>query len=126
MRTRSSAAWTAFDYLYRDAGNYKTTGMLLLRGRDPRAEPLIRGALEWGDQFVAEQVGIPTLCARHFADVGEGPTDLDHAFHEFVGLRTPAVEELGFVPWGPLDWLVARFARCSGRWDVRLSANCDR
>lgn len=54
---------TVFEYLYRDAGNFKTYGRVLLLGRDEAAEREIRACLEWGDQFVAEQVGIPALYA---------------------------------------------------------------
>src|SRR3546814_10327911 len=57
--------FTVFEYMYRDAGNFKTEGRLLLSGMDPEAEAVIRGCLEWGDQFVAEQVGVPALCEDH-------------------------------------------------------------
>src|SRR3546814_7465310 len=75
--------FTVFEYMYRDVGNFKTEGRLLLSGMDPEAEAVIRGCLEWGDQFVAEQVGVPALCEDHWDSVGEDPSDLDHAYHEF-------------------------------------------
>jgi len=84
-----------------------------------------RACLEWGDQFVAEQVGIPSLCEAHWASVGDGPSDLDHAFHEFVGLRAAGPEDERLPAWGTLAELVARMKRAAGRWDVRLSPNCD-
>src|SRR3546814_7151001 len=47
--------FTVFEYMYRDAGNFKTEGRLLLSGMDPEAEAVIRGCLEWGDQFVRSE-----------------------------------------------------------------------
>lgn len=114
-----------FEYRYRDAGNYKTHGQLLLTGSGEGGEETIRACLEWGDQFVAEQVGIPSLCPEHWAATDDGPSDLDHAFHEFVALRRRA-GAVGDQPvWGTLDALLRRFRQASGRWDVRLSPNCD-
>lgn len=120
-----TAAFTVFEYLYRDAGNFKTHGRLLLAGASDEAEAAIRGCLEWGDQFVAEQVWVPSLCDAHWRAVGEGPSDLDHAFHEFVGLRAAPIGEAKQVPWGSLETLVARMRAAAGRWDVALSPNCE-
>lgn len=85
---------SVFEYLYRDAGNFKTYGALLLTGSEPEADSSVRECLEWADQFVAEQVGVPSLCRKHWESVGEGPSDLDHAYHEFVGLRPATADEL--------------------------------
>lgn len=123
MDARGVKGWSVFEYMYRDAGNWKTSGYLLLKGQDPRAEGVIRRALDWGDQFVAEQVQVPSLCPAHFACVGEGPSDLDHAYHEFIGIRAATHVELAQPPWGRLDRLIVAMARCRGRWDVSLSAN---
>lgn len=116
---------TLFEYLYRDGGNFKTHGQLLLKGQDDGAEDVIRKCLEWGDQFVAEQVGVPALCDQHWESVGEGPSDLDHAFHEFVCLRSPEADEVSIPVWGSLEELVLRMRSATRRWDVRLSPNCD-
>ncbi len=114
-----------FEYLYRDAGNFKTDGCLLLTGEDAGAEVAIRACLEWGDQFVAEQVGVPPLCRKHWEAVGEGPSDLDHAYHEFVGLR-PATDDDREIPlWGSLDTMLTRMRAAAGVWNVTLSPNCD-
>lgn len=114
-----------FEYLYRDGGNFKTHGCLLLSGWNDQAESIIRKCLEWGDQFVAEQVGVPSLCNEHWESVGEGPSDLDHAFHEFVCLRAPEGDEASLPVWGSLEELVSRMQAAARRWDVRLSPNCD-
>ena len=41
--------FTVFEYKYRDAGNFKTTGRLLLSGQDAAADAAIRACLEWSD-----------------------------------------------------------------------------
>lgn len=113
------------EYLYRDGGNFKTHGRLLLAGHSSEAEQAIRHCLEWGDQFVAEQVGIPSLCGERWQAVGDGPSDLDHAYQEFVSLRPATDGEARLIAWGSLDTMLARMRSASGRWDVRLSPNCD-
>ncbi len=117
--------YSVFEYMYRDAGNFKTFGCLLLSGQDAIADAAIRQCLEWGDQFVAEQIGVSALCEAHWSAVGEGPSDLDHAFHEFVALRTANTEDLGIPLWNTLSALVGRMRQAASRWDVTLSPNCD-
>lgn len=116
---------TVFEYMYRDAGNFKTEGRLLLEGRDPSAEGVIRSCLEYADQFVAEQIGVPALCEGHWKSVGDGPSDLDHAYHEFVALRPAREEDSILAPWGSLESMVGRMRSAAGKWDVTLSPNCD-
>jgi len=116
---------SVFEYLYRDAGNFKTHGALLLTGSEPEADASVRECLEWADQFVAEQVGVPSLCRAHWESAGDGPSDLDHAYHEFVRLRPATADELTLPHGGSLQALVGRIRAAKGRWDVRLSPNCD-
>ena len=117
--------FTVFEYVYRDAGNFKTAGRLLLSGQDAHAEGVIRRCLEWADQFVAEQIGVPALCEAHWESVGEDPSDLDHAFHEFLGLRPATREALTLSEWGSVELMVRRMQTAAGKWDVALSPNCD-
>src|SRR3546814_18363839 len=117
--------FTVFEYMYRDAGNFKTEGRLLLSGMDPEAEAVIRGCLEWGDQFVAEHVGVPALCEDHWDSVGEAPSDLDHAYHEFVCLRPADRDDRVLPEWGALGTLVAWMQAAARKLDVTLSPNCD-
>lgn len=114
-----------FEYMYRDGGNFKTYGLLRLDGWDEEADGKIRLCLEWDNQFVTEQVGVPALCDKHWEAVGDGPSDLDHAFHEFVCLRSPEADEASLPVWGSLEELVSRMRSAARRWDVRLSPNCD-
>lgn len=118
-------ALSVFEYIYRDGGNFKTGGRLLLSGYDPAADAETRRCLEWDNQFVAEQVGVPSLCEEHWEAVGEDPSDLDHAFHEFVGLRRAEEPDLALPIWGTLEVMVGRMRNAAGKWDVTLSPNCD-
>lgn len=117
--------YSVFEYMYRDAGNFKTFGRLLLSGQGVGTDAAIRRCLEWDNQFVAEQVGIPALCEAHWRSVGEGPSDLDHAFHEFVGLRAATTEDLDLPVWGTLSTLLARMQRAARGWDVTFSPNSE-
>ena len=116
---------TVFEYMYRDAGNFKTVGRLLLSGRDANAEAAIRACLEWSSQFVAEQVGVPALCQQHWDSVGEDPSELDHAYHEFVRLRPAKKTDMTLREWGSLTAMVKGMQAAAGKWDVALSPNCD-
>lgn len=124
IRRECFVEYSVFEYMYRDAGNWKTYGELLLTGDGEGMRELLRECCEWEDLFVAEQVGVPSLCEEHFAACGEGPSELDHAYHEFVALR-PATEEVAVMPVaGSLHDLLARMRAARGRWDVSLSPNC--
>lgn len=84
----------------------------------------MKSYFESGGMFVAEQVGVPSLCMAHFAACGDGPSDLDHAFHEFVRLRQATPEEIVGMPVvGALLAMLARMRAAAGRWDVTLSPN---
>lgn len=119
------SAESVFEYVYRDAGNFKTHGRIRLAGADDRAEQAIRDSLDWGDQFVAEQVGVPSICRAHWETVGEGPSDLDHAYHEFLSLRALRDEDRDLPVWGSVETLVLRMQRAARNWDVQLSPNAD-
>lgn len=119
------SAESVFEYVYRDAGNFKTAGRLRLMGSVGCAEQTIRDCLDWGDQFVAEQIGVPSLCHAHWEAVGDGPSDLDHAYHEFSSLRALHDEDRDLPVWGQLETLVARMQRAARNWDVGLSPNAD-
>ncbi len=114
-----------FEYMYRDAGNWKTHGALLLLGEARNVRHELRKCLEPGDLFVAEQIKVPSLCEEHFATTGDGPSDMDHAYHQFVDLRPAGEEDRASMPvTGSLTELLTRMQSAAGRWDVRLSPNC--
>lgn len=117
---------TVFLYQYRDASNYKASGMLLLHGKDEGTEEkVIRENCDGQVHFVAEQVGIPALCGELYA-FSDGPTGDDHAFHEFEGIRAASATEADLLPlWGSLKDLTDRFSQIEGHWDCSLSSNYD-
>src|SRR3546814_1013410 len=85
--------YSIFEYLYRDAGNYKTHGTVLLAGRTtPADEATVRASLD-DACFVAEQVGIAPLQPQHLLNCGSESGELDHGFHEFAVLRAAEAGE---------------------------------
>jgi len=115
-------SYSVFEYMYRDAGNWKTFGSMLLEGFQEDAASVLQECLDWGNQFVAEQVNVPALYEEHFKACGGGPSSLDHAFHEFVQLRPAAAEEIAMLPIAAsVQSLLARFRAAGGHWDVRRS-----
>jgi hypothetical protein len=111
--------------MYRDAANWKTFGSLLLTGNANASREILMMCLDWGNQFVAEQVSVPSLVDEHLASCGDDPSDLDHAYHEFVELRAAAETDLATLEVsGALDDLLGRMKSAAGRWDVTLSPNC--
>jgi hypothetical protein len=111
--------WTAFDYMYRDAGNFKAFGTAVLDGAlTSDDEELIRSRLASGEYFIAEQIGIPPLYQKLYKWSG-GRTPSDHCWHEFVRVREiptlPAISPLCLA-----SNLVSRFAGIT-RWDETLS-----
>lgn len=115
---------TVFEYLYRDAGNYKAGGQLLLTGEcTATSEDVIRKSCDSWNHFVAEQVGVPALYAELYQYSG-GPTEDDIAFHEFECLRPASQEDLASLSrWGSLDTLASRF-KAVKYWDCLLSPHC--
>lgn len=112
---------TVFEYQYRDASNYKAYGLLLLRGVfSNEQQTALEHCCESAEYFVAEQLNIPALCPLLWAET-YGPNEDDHAWHEFLGLRSPSIEEqVGLKEWGTLDDLVRQFEAVN-QWDLSLS-----
>lgn len=77
-----------FEYLYRDASNYKAWGELLLSGIPSQNDiAALRACLELDVYFVAEQVGIPAVY-KELWDLSGGQSSDDHALHEVIALRS--------------------------------------
>lgn len=115
--------WCIFEYLYRDAANYKAWGEILLSGIPSQDDmAAMRARLESGEYFVAEQVGIPVLY-KELWDLSGGPTEDDHALHEFVALRVANEDERKSLPlFGELAGLLKIFQSVT-KWDYSLSPN---
>lgn len=115
-----------FEYLYRDASNYKAWGEVLLSGIPSQNDMMaLRSSLESGEYFVAEQVGIPAVY-KELWNLSGGRTSDDHALHEFVALRIATEDERKSLPlFGKLSSLIKTFQAVS-KWDYSLSPNFDR
>lgn len=114
-----------FEYLYRDASNYKAWGTILLSGVPSQSDvAALRACLESDVYFVAEQVGIPAVY-KELWELSGGRSSDDHALHEFVALRVAAVSERKTFPlFGELSILLKTFQSIS-KWDYSLSPNFD-
>lgn len=114
-----------FEYLYRDASNYKAWGKILLSGAPSQNDVMaIRACLESGEYFVAEQIGIPAIY-KELWDLSGGRASDDHALHEFVELRAATEDEGKSLPlFGTLPSFITTFQAVS-KWDYSLSPNFD-
>lgn len=112
-----------FEYLYRDASNYKAWGELLLSGTPTDGEiAALRERLESGEYFIAEQVGIPAVYEELWK-FSDGPTEDDHALHEFVSVRSATASEIESMPLFE-TWpdLLLKFQNIT-TWNYGLSQN---
>lgn len=116
--------YSVFAYQYRDAGNYKAQGRLLLLGSSGSAfDEAIYSSCCDRHYFVAEQVGIPPLYEELYT-YSNGPTTDDIAFHEFHEFCHATPEDIQTLqPWGALNKLVSRFLAIQA-WDCSLSPHC--
>ncbi len=111
--------WTIFEYLYRDAGNFKAFGSIALEGRiDDADREAIRAKLDSGEFFIAEQIGVPPLYEQLY-QWSHGPTASDHCWHEFVGFRECG-DPAGYPNGGDAKDFV-RSATSGSEWDLSLS-----
>jgi hypothetical protein len=116
----STVKYCVFEYLYRDASNYKQFNAIRLTGTvSDETLKRLNASLD-GDWFIPEQVGLDGLQFR-FLDYGPVPTKSDHAWHEFVRLR-PAVlpADMHIKGHGNLADLVQAFEDVD-QWDVLRS-----
>jgi hypothetical protein len=112
--------WTAFDYMYRDAGNFKACGTIILKGYLSATDrKSILGRLDTGEFFVAEQVGVPTLYEELY-QWSAGPTVSDHCWHSFIGFRKLSSAPEQGIPLIDVASFVSRFKAVT-EWDGSLS-----
>jgi hypothetical protein len=116
--------WTAFDYLYRDGGNFKAFGSVALCGDLSQSDQnSIKSHLESGEFFIAEQVGVPTLYDE-LHRWSDGPTQSDHCWHEFAGFRELDVPPGGAQLFIGSSEFLARFEAVEC-WNQQLSVHFD-
>lgn len=122
LESRDVQSIVAFDYLYRDAGNFKSFGTIILRGNlSLENQRRIINAMESEEFFVAEQVSIPSLYNELFKLSG-GRIPSDHAWHSFSQFRQLDLEPESEIVWGSSDDLLSAFEAVS-EWDISMSPN---
>ena len=74
-----------FNYLYRDAGNYKEFGEIIFTNQDSKSlkeiELAIRKNLIEGEFFIPEKWNVPRLSFENYLP------ELDHDYHEFESVE---------------------------------------
>ena len=116
--------WTAFDYMYRDAGNFKAVGTVILDGVLTQADrQKVRERLEGGEYFIAEQVGVPALYEQLYR-WSHGSIGSDHCWHEFIGFRNLESAPDERLPIAEAAAFIAQF-RSVSEWDGSLSPHFD-
>ncbi len=125
LASDTTQEYCVFEYLYRDASNYKAWGKLLLLGVPSQNNiAALKKCLESDLYFLAEQVSIPAVY-QELWELSGGRTSDDHALHEFVSLRIATDEEKEVMPiFGELTTLLKTFEAVS-RWDYSMSPNFD-
>jgi len=110
------------EYMYRDADNYKSSGMILLSGEITKEYiSEFKSLLDCGEYFVAEQSGIPILYEQLWV-YSNGPTSADHAFHEIVQFRPATHSDINETSiWGTATDLLRTFKKINNRWNCSLS-----
>lgn len=113
---------TSFDYMYRDAGNFKSYGFILLLGRFSKSDASqITETMESGEFFIAEQIGIPPLYDTLFR-LSDGMIASDHTWHSFIAMRHIKCSTMIGPFWGTVEDLVRAFVSVSV-WDDTFSPN---
>lgn len=85
---------SAFEYLYRDAANFKQFETVLLVGKASESDvQALESSLEGGEFFIPEQVGLHSLQNR-LQTLSPVPNRNDHVWHEMVALRTAGLRDL--------------------------------
>lgn len=102
----------AFEYLYRDASNYKAWGGVILMGDFmPIVLEKIRNRFESETLFIAKQIGMPDLRAELWRWSGGCPNDDDHEWHELWDVRGATNADIQKFPiWGTAEEFLKRLS----------------
>jgi hypothetical protein len=113
-----------FEYLYRDAANYKAWGTLVLRGTATESDlGVLATHFESGEFFIAEQLGIPPLYAELW-EFSNGPSIDDHVWHTFHALRPATEEDINGPIFATLKEFISKI-RVVKNWNQELSPHWD-
>lgn len=116
--------FSVFEYLYRDASNYKAWGTLLLKGIASSADiEDLKNSFESGEFFIAEQLGIPPLYAELW-EFSNGPSMDDHVRHTFYGLRPATADEIKAQVFDTIENLISKIKTVK-TWNEKLSPHWD-
>ena len=119
-----SEIWTEFHYFYRDAGNFKVFGSVVLHGRlSENARTAVVEAMDADGRFVAEQVDLPALYAPLHLHTG-GPSTVDVCTHEFSHFEEVKNADwpINHTIWGSAREFAIAFAGIR-EWNMALSPN---
>lgn len=122
----NASEFSVFEYLYRDASNFKAWGELLLIGKVSEADvTALKNRFDGSEYFIAEQLGIPTLYEALWKECDSSAFDDDHVWHEFHAVRPAADHDLNALPvWGSAKSLLERVLSVEC-WNESLSRNWD-
>lgn len=118
-----SVKYLVFEYLYRDASNFKSFGRLWVRGELSQIDKEeLLSCLDIDNTFVAEQIGIPALYDELFS-YSNGRTCDDHSWHEFSSFQDKTELPANVEVWGTTRALLSSFKGCKDAWDPEHSPN---
>jgi hypothetical protein len=105
---------TLFEYMYRDADNYKKTGSVVLAGRMSADQVrTLNASLSDSEFFIPGQVGLKDLQGE-FEHGGGWDEESDHVWHTIE-----AVKHTSAAPTGPsVDELMEAWPKAEEEWDV--------
>jgi hypothetical protein len=101
--------YSVFSYLYRDMGNNKVYGDLLIDGIFSEQEICaLQRCMDCGIYFTPDKVGIPALQTKMYENYPYN-SELDHDENEFAGLRIANGNDMNYPLWGSKSKLLANF-----------------
>lgn len=110
--------YTVFEYVYRDAANFKAFGEVWLSGILTAAEKeKILYFCDSNEFFVATQIGVDDLLSK-ISTYGEFLTTNDHGWHSVIGFRTEDSLHDESIIWGTTECFLNKFAETYGIWKV--------
>ena len=113
-----------FEYLYRDASNYKAWGNLILRGSVKSSDfDILKEKFDAGRYFIAEQISIPPLYSELW-QYSNGPSIDDHVWHEFHVLRLATEEDVITPVFSTTKKFIEKISLVN-QWNPELSPHWD-